>query len=147
MQRAESAVAGDRVTGTIRMAFERLLEVQEREIKCLEENGARKLAVLEADRDRKLLANANLRSQLQERQSWPKRPVRPVVTVPHIGGKRARTAVTALFSGRTRGRYTAYKVAAQTVRLNVQIGDIGEITKGLLPCREGKSGRGSHARL
>jgi hypothetical protein len=134
MQRVESAVAGGRATDAMKIAYAQLLEKEEKELLCLQQNGERKLAVLEDDRDRKLSANHNLKAQLEAKKVRPMQPQRPVVTVPQVGAKRpARPRVSGIISVRTMVKYVAYKKANQLEKLEVTIGDVSAITKAMTP--------------
>jgi hypothetical protein len=147
LQRAESAVAGERATDAMKIAYAALLEKEERERECLRANGERKMAVLEGERERKLTANWNLKCQLEVKKGRPGMPFRPTVTVPQVGGKKAPPPhVPGVISVRTRVQYLGFKKALQSEKLDVQIGDVAKITKEMTPSGKGRSGTGKGMR-
>lgn len=133
MQREESVVASQKAVATMKVAYQQLIDKQEREVECFMANGYRKLQTLESERDRKLQANEKLRTQLDTRIKGPKVPRRPPVPLPDLQPVETRGSVTGIISTRTRSQLAVYKKSPETTRLEVRLGDIQKITKPMTP--------------
>ena len=142
MQREESVVASQKAVGAMRVAYQQLIDKQEREMDCFMANGYRKLQTLETERDKKLQANEKLRNQLDTRIKGPKVPRRPPVPIPDLAPADTRGSVTGIISTRTRSQLAMYKKSPETTRLQIQLGDIQKITKPMTPSpKKGKPRR------
>ena len=142
MQREESVVASQKAVGAMKVAYQQLIDKQEREMDCFMANGYRKLQTLETERDKKLQANEKLRNQLDTRIKGPKVPRRPPVPIPDLAPADTRGSVTGVISTRTRSQLAVYKKSPETTRLQIQLGDIQKITKPMTPSpKKGKPRR------
>ena len=128
MQREETKEANRNATQAMKTAYARLLSKQEREIKCFMDNGYRKLATLESERDRSLQANDFLRTQLEAKIKEPRTVRRAVLTLP-VTNTTSRGYVPRVITMQTRSQYANFKRAGARTSLNVQIKDVAKITQ------------------
>ena len=128
MQREETKVANRNATEAMKTAYARLLSKQEREIKCFMDNGYRKLATLESERDRSLQANDFLRTKLEAKIKEPRSVRRAVLTLP-VTNTTSRGYVPRVITMQTRSQYANFKRASTRTSLNVQIKDVAKITQ------------------
>ena len=91
------------------------------------DNGHRKLATLESERDRSLKANQNLRNQLEAKIKEPRVARRPGVVTPMSAS--ARCYVPKVITTRTRSQFATFKKAAERTSLDVRIKDVAKITQ------------------
>ena len=112
--------AQKRAAEAMRSDLKLLLERHEREIKCGEENWARKIETLEQEKNRAVEAKTNLTKQLTTKIAGPKMPKREKVMLPVI--ERGKTSKdTSIYSHRTRSRFAEYKRSPERNKLDVKI--------------------------
>ena len=128
MQREESDKASKLAQASMKVAYATLIEKQERELDCFMANGHRKLSTLECERDRKLKANENLRSQLETRIKNPKQPRKP------RGSMVSSSLDTPIIAMKTRNQFARFKNTSEPTRLTVHI-DMSRIKKPNTPAR------------
>lgn len=128
MQREESHKASKLAQASMKVAYATLIEKQERELDCFMANGHRKLSILESERDRKLKANENLRSQLETRIKNPKQPRKP------RGSMVSSSLDSPVIAMKTRNQFARFKNTSEPTRLTVHI-DMSRIKKPVTPAR------------
>lgn len=133
MQKEESIKASKKATDSMKRAYQNLMNQQQNEIRCFNENCQRKLTKIEADRDNDLYVNQNLRTQLTANLKNPKIVKKPIMVVPNMSRSGSRRPLTSLLSGRTRTELANFRNSAELPKLDVKIGDIKSITKPLTP--------------
>ena len=119
LQREETVLAQKRAAEAMRADLKVMLERHEREIKCGEENWARKIETLEKEKSRAVEAKTNLARQLAAKISSPKMPKREKVMLPVI--ERGQSKDTTITTYRTRSRFAEYKRSPERNKLDVKI--------------------------
>jgi hypothetical protein len=87
LQIEESLLAQQRAAEAMRMEYQTLLEAQQRELQCDEQNWARKAATLETEREKVMDANEKLRKQLTAKVANKRMPRRLQVLQPMVGAE------------------------------------------------------------
>lgn len=136
LQKMETAIAQKKASEAMKIEYEQLVEKQQREVECGELNWKRKLETLEAERDKALEANNNLKKQLSNKITSPKRPKKPHVMLPIVSRdvNSSREPAKGLYSYRTRSRFADYKKGSDGNKLDVKLGDVRSIIRPKTAC-------------
>jgi hypothetical protein len=87
LQIEESLLAQQRAAEAMRLEYHTLLEAQQRELQCDEQNWAMKVATLETEREKAVLANEKLRKQLTAKVANKRGRRRLQVLLPIVGAE------------------------------------------------------------
>jgi hypothetical protein len=119
-EKREANEATARFEQAMRIAYEQLLEKQEKERQCLTENRELIRAVRTRERDHELSCNELSRKSLELRIAIPKHMKRPTIHIPVSKAHRASSiGGYAMMTQRTRSELATYRRAADLQRLQL----------------------------
>jgi hypothetical protein len=120
MEKREANEATVRFEQAMRIAYDQLLEKQEKERQCLAENRDLILTVRTRERDHELACNDLTRKSLELRIATPKHMKRPTIRVPVSKSLHASSiGGYAMMTQRTRSQLSTYRKSADLQRLEL----------------------------
>jgi hypothetical protein len=121
LERKESAEGARRFANALTIAYEQLIDRQQKEIDCAVAKGETNVAVLTQAKEMQVLSNERTKRSLELRITSPKQMKRPTIQLPVVKprGATATVATPGMITHRTRAQLAGYRKSPEMTRLQI----------------------------